>query len=191
MAQDLPSVPVGTIVSFAGTLDEVWLKSQGWLYCNGQSLKKTDFIELFLNIGTNYGATRQNYNLPDFRGYFQRAVDDGSNNDPYVGTRGSTAGGASGDNPGSIQADYTKAPTTAFSTSVNGKHSHNVPHAPVDNNAYAVAGGHYGLWTSNSPQTQAAGNHTHVLAGGDKEMRPVNKYVYFIIKYASTAPANI
>ena len=40
----------------------------GWLECNGQSLSRTDYADLFTKIGTVYGsADGDHFNLPDYR----------------------------------------------------------------------------------------------------------------------------
>lgn len=186
MNSTLPNVPIGTIVAFAGNIDTGWLASQGWLYCNGASLSKSNYADLFFEIGSNYGGSRTTFNLPDFRGQFARGVDQNSKNDPGVASRGAAgAGGLSGDNPGSVQLSMTSLPVTAFTAETAGEHTHEVPHAPDDNNAYAIAGSHYGIWNDDTRTTGSAGSHTHSIEqGGDQESRPINKYVFYIIKFA-------
>lgn len=185
MANGLPGVPIGTIVAFAGAMDAAWLNQQGWLYCDGSSYEKRDYIDLFLSLGTNYGGGRTTFNVPDLRGRFVRGTSLGSPNDPGADTRApSNEGGLTGDNPGSLQPWMTAGPARAFTAVQAGDHTHPVPHAPMDNNAYAIAGSHYGLWTDDWATTSTDGAHTHTLAsGGDAETRPINKYVFFIIKY--------
>lgn len=180
-----PRVPIGTIVPFAGGLDEGWLKSQGWLYCNGAALNKSDYPDLALVMSPNYGGGRTTFNLPDLRGRFVRGVDLTSGNDPDAASRPpSNPGGLSGDNPGSMQGHLTARPVKPFTAAEAGAHTHQVPHAPVDNNAYAIAGSHYGIWRDASVNTSVNGKHTHTIAsGGDAETRPINSYVFFIIKF--------
>ena len=61
---------------------------------------------------------------------------------------------------------------------------------PVDNSAAAIAGSHYGIWNDNTSWTDSAGDHSHtVVGGGDAETRPVNKYVYFVIKFKDQTSA--
>jgi len=183
---NLPNVPIGTIVAYAGGLDAQWLQDQGWLYCNGADLKKSDYADLYFAIGNNYGGGRTDFNLPDLRGEFVRGTNLASKHDPNAATRtASNPGGQSGDNPGSAQVDMTALPVKAFTADTAGAHKHTVPHAPVDNNAYAIAGSHYGIWRDDATTTSTNGAHTHTVAiGGDAETRPINKYVYFIIKFA-------
>ena len=40
----------------------------GWLLCNGQSVSKISYPDLFTVIGYQYGGAGDNFNLPDFRG---------------------------------------------------------------------------------------------------------------------------
>lgn len=177
--------PIGTIVAFAGSYDQEWLRSQGWLCCNGDSLLKEDpkYVKLYLKIGNNYGGDSDYFNLPDFRGRFMRGVDQGAGNDPTAQQRvASNPGGPSGDYPGSLQECMT-ALSNQFSVAATGKHQHQVPHAPTSDNAYAVVGSHYAIWNSGSGNTDPCDAHSHNIIGGDTETRPVNKYVYFIIKY--------
>lgn len=189
MAQDLPKAPIGTIVAFAGGLDTGWLEQQGWLYCDGRSLDKSTYANLFFVLGTNYGGTRTTFNLPDLRGRFQRGVDLNSGRDPQAKSRPpSNSGGLSGDNPGSAQSYLTARPIKAFVAAAAGAHTHPVPHAPTDNNAYAIAGSQYGIWNDDHATLNENGEHSHVIAsGGDDETRALNKYVYFLIKF-SDAP---
>lgn len=98
--------PVGTILSFSGTLDLTVLQKAGWLYCNGDHISRTDYAGLFAVIGTANGDGDGSYtfNLPDLRGTFLRGVDGGSKNDPDAISRVSAAhGGNTGDHVGSVQ----------------------------------------------------------------------------------------
>jgi hypothetical protein len=178
-------VPIGTIAAFAGGLDTGWLKQQGWLYCDGAEVPKSQYADLFFTIGSNYGGTRTTFRLPDLRGRFERGVDSQAKRDPYAEKRAQSApGGLAGDNPGSVEGGYTALPGKAFTAAMTGNHTHPVPHMPTGASAGAIAGNHYGIWTDNASRTEVAGAHTHtVTAGGDPETRPANKYVYFIIKF--------
>jgi microcystin-dependent protein len=56
----------------------------GWLACNGAAISRTAFAGLFARIGTHYGAGdgTTTFNVPDMRGLFPRAFDDGRGVDP-------------------------------------------------------------------------------------------------------------
>ncbi|MFD1601495.1 phage tail protein [Flavobacterium artemisiae] len=178
--------PIGTIVPFAGAINSDFLRTQGWFYCNGNTVSRTDYSELFSVIGTNFGAgdNSTTFNLPDFRGTFLRGVNGASNNDPDAISRTAPAkGGSTGNNVGSSQGFATGNPQTPLITNQTGEHTHTVPHVPNDNSSYAVAGSYQAIWNSNGASTDAAGSHTHnVTGGGDKESRPINVNTYFIIK---------
>lgn len=184
-------VPIGTVVAYAGGMDREWLQSQGWLYCDGTSVPKKQYLDLFLAIGSNYGGTRDEFNLPDLRGRFPRGVDSGAGHDRYADERPPSApGGLAGDQPGSVFDDRTRRPDQRpLIADDDGEHSHPVPHVPTDKNAVAVVGNHYSIWRDDSTTTGAAGSHTHeITAGGNAETRPLNKAVFFIIKYTDATP---
>ena len=181
-------IPIGTIVPFAGEIDETWLEQQGWLPCDGRSLNKQDYIDLALAICNDYGGgggSQGTVNLPDLRGRFARAVSHETGNDPDAGSRtASNTGGNTGNIVGSLQLSATGKPKSEFTTSTDGDHTHDAPHAPTGNNAYAVAGSHYGLWTTKSKTTSTDGDHDHTITSGwDQETRPRNRYVNYIIKF--------
>lgn len=51
----------------------------GWLICDGRSLSRSDYPELFEMIGTKYGNTSSStFNLPDCRGRVMGAIGSGS-----------------------------------------------------------------------------------------------------------------
>lgn len=56
----------------------------GWLKCNGGAVSRTTYAELFAEIGTSFGAGdgSTTFNLPELRGEFVRAWDDGRGVDP-------------------------------------------------------------------------------------------------------------
>ena len=53
--------------------------SYGWLLCNGRSLSRTQYTELFAAIGTKFGSINQDsFNLPDCRSRVLGAVGQGN-----------------------------------------------------------------------------------------------------------------
>ncbi|MFE0463198.1 phage tail protein [Kitasatospora sp. NPDC058965] len=177
-------LPNGTIVPYAGQLDPTWLQGQGWLYCDGSELQVDDYQGLYAAIGDNYGGGPGTFNLPDLRGRFARGVDQGAGRDPYANSRtASNQGGLAGNNPGSVQAYCTAQPTAVYTTDSPGDHTHSVEHLPTDQEGLATAGSHYAIWPSASATSIGNGDHSHNVTGGDAETRPINKYVYFLIKY--------
>lgn len=68
-------IPLGAILPFSG--DEVLAEAQiasGWLPCDGRELGGDVFDDLQAVIEDYYGATKTEFCLPDFRGYFLRGV---------------------------------------------------------------------------------------------------------------------
>ncbi len=62
----------------------------GWLLCQGQSLKRSDYPSLFAAIGTNYGsADSSHFNLPDMQGQVAVGLKSG---DPHFGALGNEFG---------------------------------------------------------------------------------------------------
>jgi hypothetical protein len=89
----------------------------GWLECNGANANRTTYADLFAYIGVNYGNGdgSTTFTLPDFRGKFLRGWDNGAGNDPgAAGRLAQVAGGATGDNVGSVQADAMQKITGKF-----------------------------------------------------------------------------
>lgn len=56
----------GMVIPYAGLKEE---PPEGWLYCNGQTVPRAVFPNLFAALGTRYGfETNQDFKLPDLRG---------------------------------------------------------------------------------------------------------------------------
>lgn len=109
----------------------------GWLKANGALLSRTVYADLFAAIGTTYpggdGATT--FRLPDFRGEFLRAWDDG---------RGVDGGRAFG----SYQDQEIQSHNHGASAAMSGQHSHG--------GTTANGGTH-----NHSASTGGAGDHVH------------------------------
>ena len=62
-------VPSGVIFPFSGSV-----VPNGWVFCNGQELNRTDYQELYNAIGTSYGYGNNSttFNVPDLRYAFIR-----------------------------------------------------------------------------------------------------------------------
>ena len=80
------ALPSGIIAYFAGAHQPT-----GWLKCNGAAVSRTTYAGVFAAIGTTYGAGdgSTTFNLPDLRGEFIRAWDDGRGVDSgrFLGSR--------------------------------------------------------------------------------------------------------
>lgn len=68
------ATPAGLIKHHAGTSAPA-----GYLKCNGAAVSRSTYAALFLAIGTLYGAGDglTTFNVPEVRGEFLRAIDDG------------------------------------------------------------------------------------------------------------------
>ena len=172
--------PVGTIIAIGGNTYGGW--PAGYYYCNGASLSRTDirWEDLFAVIGTNHGtASATMFNVPDLRGKFLRAVDDGVNHDDQRNARvAHYLGGASGDAPGSFQWWATGTHTHTFSgttstTTSAGSHDHmNREYTLRDGVSDHPRMGSYGLlrrtmngegWTSASTDTGGSGSEPDII----------------------------
>jgi len=160
-------VPTGTILPFAGTN-----VPSGWMLCDGRSLSRSTYAQLFQSIGASYGSSDGNsFNLPDLRGRFIRGTDnspDGFAVDPDRDSRITLyPGGKTGRELGSYQMDEFKS------------HTHEIHHIQFD----------MGVWSAiaNSGAHDATGDAGEYAGRtrpyGGYETRPKNVYVNFIIKY--------
>jgi microcystin-dependent protein len=184
------TVPVGCVIPYGGDAlgNASALQTQGWLFCDGSAVSRTTYATLFSVIGTWQGAGdgSTKFNLPDYRGRFQRGTDHGTGRDPDIALRvAANPGGATGDNTGSVQPWATGKPANiALTTDVQGNHNHTVSHVPNDNSSYRIAGSSLAKWTNDSATTSTAGAHSHTVnSGGDNETRPINAYVAYLIRF--------
>lgn len=54
--------PIGSIVPYGGSQTP-----SGWLICDGRSLSKNSYFDLFRVIGYNFGGSDSTFNIPDLR----------------------------------------------------------------------------------------------------------------------------
>jgi len=151
--------PPGTLVAYMGTT-----APDGWLLCQGQSVSRTLYNNLYTVIGNASGsADTASFNVPDLRGRFLRGVDGSAGRDPDSGTRTAmNPGGNTGNLVGSVQVDALKSHThTVYAVTTGG--------GSVPVNGSSVGGKDI---TSSGPST-----------GASSETRPINAYVNYIIKY--------
>jgi microcystin-dependent protein len=149
------ALPVGTMLTFAGPTINI---PNGFLLCDGSSINRDDYTDLFAAIGTSWGtATGTTFNLPDTRGLFLRGVDGLAARDPDSASRiAINSGGNIGNNVGSFQNDEFESHT----------HTHH-----TSGSLTAGAGG-------------GAGQQGDITgATGGNETRPKNVYVNYIIRY--------
>jgi microcystin-dependent protein len=158
----------GTVTSFAGDAENEEIRAQlviqGWMLCDGSVIDTNKYARLYALIGTSYNPEQKGCRLPDLRGMFVTGP---------VGSRP----------VGSLHPYTTGLPTTPFTTSTNGSHQHNVPNLPTGKHtSYIVAGPDMAVWNDGGANTTTDGTHSHTIAGGDAESRPVNIALDFLIK---------
>ncbi|MGH2508543.1 MAG: phage tail protein [Ktedonobacteraceae bacterium] len=169
-------LPIGTIMPLAADITEpaiaAALNAEGWLPCLGLSVKKSDYRGLFDVILYQFGGENENFNLPDLRGLFPR------------GAQASNAA-SPGAIVGAVQASTTRLPNNPFGLQEAGGHAHTLVNLPTASRyTYYTAGHSTASWRDDAPAINGAGAHYHVInVGGDKETRPLNVYVDFVIKY--------
>ena len=172
-------VPIGTIISFGGTIQAVIrLKSQGWYLCNGQSvpLVGVDLANFNDAVGTTYGtySAPNGVVLPDLQGYFLRGVSGSSGKDPDAANRIASGPNSVGISPiGSKQEDAFQG------------HWHNLRADPkltpaVTGLAVSIelAIGKPTGWATDPAQDDLGSGSPRTSA----ETRPKNAYVYWLIK---------
>lgn len=76
-------LPAGVIVPFAGKTPP-----EGWLLCDGASVAKVQYPDLFNVIDLTYGGDATNFRLPDLRG--RSAIGAGTGAGPLATTEGIT-----------------------------------------------------------------------------------------------------
>ena len=179
---------LGMVVAFAGSEDKIPL-GDGWLPCDGRALPRAgQYAPLFAVVGTLHGVGDgvNTFNIPDLRGYFLRGVTGSSQVDKGLAERIAVAGGSVNE-AGSMQHAATALPRTSFRTSYVGDHVHGDPTWNGGPGPYELATlyrgpGGYDYGPQSAPTTPAGGHDHNVVAGGDVETRPENKYVHWLIK---------
>lgn len=166
------SFPSGIVLPFAGDASEVPV---GWLLCNGATVSRSSFRDLFNVIGTAWGEGdgASTFHIPDMRGTFLRGVDKpdsdpAAGRDPDAGTRTAlNVGGNTGNNIGSAQGESL------------GPHNHAI--GGQFNNQ--CCGSDIAMFTyfNGNPRTNYTAQ-TGNDGGVGNETRPKNVYVNYIIK---------
>lgn len=165
----LSLVSAGTVIQYASPNPP-----DGYLKCNGYALSRTVYSRLFNAIGTTFGEGdgSTTFNIPDLRGVYARAWDEGRGIDPLRIF-------------GSYQEDSYKNHSHTASSSTAGAHTHGI----LGGNANA--GTNRGNTSSNTNYTiptNSAGDHTHTITvnestTGSSETRPKNIALLYCIKY--------
>lgn len=163
---NLETVAPGAILPFARATAPA-----GWLKANGAAVSRTTYSALFAAIGTIFGAGdgATTFNLPDLRGYFLRAWDDG---------RGVDAGRVFGSAQGDQNLSHTHA------TDSKGAHTHTASGVGISSSSGWQAASQDWIAKMSTVTTSSSGAHTHTAqASGGAEARPKNIALLFCIKY--------
>lgn len=153
-------IPVGSIFPFVGGQSP-----SGFALCNGQTLDRTQFAELFRLIGTKYGTTNSNnFKVPDLSGRFLVGV----------GT-----GYSLGDTGGSQTVALTTAQMPIHSHDVTGK-ADQAGRAGVGMYASNVGGGSGWQVLSTTEQGSLSGLTTTSAGSGQAHE---NRPPYFALEY--------
>jgi microcystin-dependent protein len=174
----------------------------GWLKADGSAVSRSEYPNLFLAIGTLYGAGNGSttFNLPDLRGEFVRGLDDGRGVDSFRTL-------------GSFQIDVNKEHNHNWgniSTGANGGHSHTTPnhtHTLTDpghthqvtifewNSRQEVDSGSFykQVWNSQKSVTYTTASSTtgiSIASGGGGTTNSVNNHSHTIPLTATSVTGN-
>jgi microcystin-dependent protein len=176
-------LPVGTIVAWGGASSSI---PAGWMLCNGKAVSKATYPELFAALGTSWGSSGTNFNLPDLRGRFLRGDDAGTGRDPDAKKRTPSNPGGSATGVGSVQGDSLQNHTHDQDDDSHLVHQHYGAQY-VDAATSGFIAGNDPYMTESSSQEKAVlkgvmkyGTKSKASAG--EESRPENASVNFIIK---------
>lgn len=182
--------PIGTIQAFA--FNKV---PQGWMICDGRSLNKYEYPELFNVIANTFGNEgNDKFKIPDLRGRFVRGWDPTATIDPQKRKLGTYQ-------EDTIQSHDHSFDSKRVSLSSSGDHSHTAKAARISIDQGMLSSVRVVQWLSSSGddtgETTTNGNHTHKLklngnpislannARTSIETRPKNCALLFCIKVTS------
>ncbi|MBF0239812.1 MAG: tail fiber protein [SAR324 cluster bacterium] len=151
----------------------------GWLFCDGSAVSRTTYAELYSAIGTTYGIGdgSTTFNLPDYRGYFLRGIDNSAGSDPDAGSRTNRGDGVTGDNVGTKQASNVQS-SSARVYDFDGRQ--------LINSIYGAGGNgqNSGFSVTGSSGTYGVGDYgNRITIGSGTDTRPKNISVVYLIKY--------
>lgn len=140
--------PIGSILFLASES----APNSKYILCDGQALSRDTHKDLFLVIGTTWGAGdgSTTFNIPDLRGVFPRFLDLG-------------AGRNSGRQLGVLEASTTRLPNAPLSISTDGSHTHGISPGGDHSHNVQLAGDHTHTLSNAGDHTHNNGSFSHVL----------------------------
>ena len=153
-------IPIGSIQCFARADVSTMME---WLPCDGRTLKKADYRELFDVIGLTFGGKGGSFKLPDLRGQFIRGWDMDGNNDAERQF-------------GSLQDDSIQGHSHTVKVSTAGDHCHKFGfhnNNTKEANAFYTSYTHKDAWDYENEfktgdfDTSRAGRHKHEIVVGN------------------------
>lgn len=119
----LPIYPVGSVIDFAGTT-----VPNGWMLCDGRTLARSSYINLYSTIGVTYGAGdgSTSFQIPDCRGRITVGKDNmgGASANRITIVDGDILGTTGGSEYAQLVA--ADIPELTGTTNSAGTHTHNV-----------------------------------------------------------------
>ena len=168
-------LPAGMIVPFAGPVENIPV---GWLLCDGRTVSRSEYINLYDAIGVAWGEGNgtTTFNIPDLRGMFLRGVSGESGNDADANRRTmlNENGGNTGNNVGSYQGDAIR--------NISGENSTIKTNGTADG-PFQLTGNSYIFGTKNGGYLPLANFDASRVVPVGSDNRPKNVYVNYIIKY--------
>lgn len=134
-----------------------------WMPCNGQALSRTEYAELYQQIGTSFGSGNgtSTFNLPDFRGRVPIGTGNSSAPDGQNRSRGDSGGRET------VALTLAQMPRHNHGEAGNHSHTHSGSGALLVQGTSGIAPptalGYYG-----SSPTSVAGAHTHQSQGNNQ-----------------------
>jgi microcystin-dependent protein len=153
------AMPLGSILQYSSTTPP----NSKWLMCEGQTISRTTYADLFAIVGTTYGVGdgSSTFNLPDIRGKFLAGYNSGG------ATEYQTLGQGSGTNSVTLTGaqsglrDHSHTASTSVSVSNAGAHIHQIGSSADSGSGALYRNGDNGSVTSNQNATESGGDHTH------------------------------
>jgi microcystin-dependent protein len=140
-------IPVGTIFSYAGSVDDEKFP-QGYLICDGGEYEQADYPELFRVIGATYGAPSSPdlFKVPDFVGIYARHA-------TTAGVIENKTGTASFDPVALTPANLPTFGGISFTANVNGNYPTGSSSSSTENTENGLFPDSYPMTTWNRTET--------------------------------------